>query len=338
MFTSICELRSGMSRQFTTYNDQTKDKTIKIMPGEKCTIASSDKSGIITRLWMTFPRWFWAHWEPGIAVDPSIMKKLIIRVYWDGKDEPSVESPVGDFFGIGHCEYRQYLSKFLGMSSGGFYCYFPMPYEKVRIELENMHESLTADIFFNANYQEVDRLPVNAGRFHCLFRTRCLDGKDTMMIMETKGRGHYAGCCVSIQAEEMNYLSFLEAPEHITIDTDDYHKPTIVGTGCEDYFNGGWYFREGEFSGMYHGVPIKDALRSMISMYRFHENDAVNFNKNIRVSFVNHWKGGRLKPIWYSSTAYWYQNKAVPLMHALPPVDQMMSMYRIRNVDHQSLP
>ena len=335
MLGSISSLREGRSLQFTTYNHGTKDKTVKIMPGEKCTVASSDQPGIITRMWMTFPRWFWAHWEPDIA---TILKKLIIRMYWDGNDEPSVEAPAGDFFGIGHCEYRHYMSKFLGMSSGGFYCYFPMPYKKVRIELENMHESLMADVFFNANYQQVENLSETAGRFHCLFQTNRMDGKDPLLIMETKGRGHYVGCCLSMQAEEMNYLAFLEAPEHIYIDTFDAKTPTIVGTGGEDYFNGGWYFREGEFDGMLHGVPIKDALRSMISMYRFHDNDAINFKENIRVTFLNHWKGGNLKPLWYSSTAYWYQSKAIPLLFKLPSAEQMMLMYRIRNVDHQSIP
>ena len=66
-------------------------------------------------------------------------------------------------------------------------------------------------------------------------------------------------------------------PSFIYIDTEDKSVPTIVGSGLEDYFNGGWYFREGEFCGELHGVPIKDPLRSMVSMYRYHEQDAILF-------------------------------------------------------------
>lgn len=338
LLTDICNLRSGRSRQFTTFDTITKDKIVHILPGEKRTIIESNQPGIITRIWMTFAGWFWKHWDPGDEIDPSILKKLIIRIYWDGNDKPSVEAPAGDFFGIGHCEYRHFMSRYIGMSSGGFYCYFPMPYEKIRIELENLHDSIPADVFFNANYQEVDKLPNEAGRFHCLFRTKEIGGKDPLIIMDAKGRGHFVGCCLSIQAKEMNYLAYLEAPEHIYINMEPMGNPTIVGTGLEDYFNGGWYFREGEFYGELHGVPLKDALRSMISMYRFHDNDAINFDKNIRVAFENHWKGGHLKPFWYSSTAYWYQDRAMELLYLFPSTDELMGMYRIRDVDHQSLP
>ena len=81
---------------------------------------------------------------------------LILRIYWDGEDYPSVECPIGDFFGIGHCEYKHYMSKYIGMSSGGFYCYFPMPFKKVRIEVENLHHRLTTSVFLNANYDQLE--------------------------------------------------------------------------------------------------------------------------------------------------------------------------------------
>lgn len=338
MFSDIYQLRSGKSRQFTTFDPETKRKVITVSPGETCTLAESDQTGIITRIWMTFSGWFWKHWEPKDIVDPAILKKLIIRIYWDGQTEPSVETPIGDFFGIGNCEYRHFMSKYIGMSSGGFYCYFPMPYEKVRIELENLHESESTDVFFNANYQEMDELPKSAGRFHCLFRSSRMDGSDSLPLLDVKGRGHYVGCCLSMQGKEMNYLSYLEAPEYVYIDTEDWENPTFIGTGGEDYFNGGWYFREGEFHGPLHGVPLKDALRSMVSMYRFHDQDAIVFEENLRIAFVTPWEAKHLKPVWYSSTAYWYQDHAAPLPYKLPPVDQLMSMYRIRDVDHQSLP
>lgn len=338
MLHSISQLRTGKSNQFTTNNPITKKKTITVHPGEKEVFVNSEKPGVISRIWITIPRWFWAHWEPHIPTDPSILKKLILRIYWDGSDSPSVEAPIGDFFGIGHCEYRHYLSQYIGMSSGGFYSYFPMPYNKVRIEIENLHSSLAPEVFLNANYQETDAQPESEGRFHCLFRTDRLQGSDPLPLIEAQGRGHYVGCCISMQAEDFNYLSYLEAPEYVYIDTKEGEPPTFTGTGLEDYFNGGWYFRDGEFYGPLHGVPLKDTLRSMISMYRFHDQDAISFEKSLKIDFVSPWNPERLKPYWFSSTAYWYQDGVGKLSHELPSVEKLMSMYRVRDVDHQSIP
>src|SRR5699024_3705356 len=114
--------------------------------------------------------------------------------------------------------------------------------------------------------------------------------------------------------------------------------PTIVGTGLEDYFSGGWYFREGTFNGMYHGVPLKDALRSMITMYRLHEEDAIGFDKNIEMSFINPRPAVSLLPFKFSSTAYCYQKKASQLACACLHKDKLVDGYRIKDVDRQSIP
>lgn len=331
--------KEGHSRQFTTFDPKTKNKAYPIQPGEKKNLVNYEGAGIITRMWMTFSGWFWMYWEPDTYTDQTILKKLILRIYWDRNIFPSVEAPIGDFFGIGQCEYKQYLSKYLGMSSGGFYNYFPMPFAKgVRIEVENMHDKVIPYVFLNANYQALDALSEDAGRFQCLYNAGTNPGSEPMAVLKTTGKGHYVGCCVSLQGKEKDYLSFLEAPEYFYIDTEDQSVPTMAGTGMEDYFNGGWYFREGEFNGMYHGVPIKDALRSMITMYRFHEEDVVCFDKSIEMSFINPRMANQLKEFKFSSTAYWYQDKASKLAFDLPSKDKLVDWYRIRNTDHQSIP
>lgn len=331
--------REGRSRQFTTFDPKTKNKAYPVQPGEKKNLVNYEGAGIITRMWMTFSGWFWMYWEPDTYIDQTILKKLILRIYWDGNAFPSVEAPIGDFFGIGQCEYKEYLAKYLGMSSGGFYNYFPMPFDKgVRIEVENMHDKVVPYVFLNVNYQALDALPEDAGRFQCLYKAGTNPGPEPMTVLKTTGKGHYVGCCVSLQGKEKDYLSFLEAPEYFYIDTADQSVPTMVGTGMEDYFNGGWYFREGEFNGMYHGVPIKDALRSMITMYRFHEEDVVCFDKSIEMSFINPRPANQLKEFKFSSTAYWYQDKASKLVFDLPAKDKLVDWYRIRNNDHQSIP
>lgn len=331
--------RRGDSRQFTTYDLESKEKAPPIKPGEKKDLVNYEGAGIITHLWMTISGWFWMYWEPETKTDPTILKKLIVRIYWDGNDYPSIEVPIGDFFGVGQCEYKHYLSKYIGMSSGGFYNNFPMPFSKgVRIEMENRHDEVTSHVFLNANYQKLDNLPEDSGRFHCLYNAGTNPGKEPTRVLKTKGRGKFVGCCLSMQGKPKNNLSFLEAPEHIYIDTEEHSKPTIVGTGLEDYFNGGWYFREGTFDGMYHGVPIKDPLRSMITMYRFHENDAINFEKSMEMSFINPKPEEQLAEFKFSSTAYWYQNKATKLAFNLPEKDDLVNWYRLKDTDHQAIP
>jgi hypothetical protein len=335
---SIRDMKSG---QLTTFNNKTKQKAFPIQPGEKKILVQHDSPGIITRIWMTTSGWFWENWDVREEKwpDTTILKKLILRIYWDDNKFPSVEAPIGDFFGVGHCEYKHFVSKYLGMSSGGFYCYFPMPFNKVKIEVENLHDKSIPHVFLNANYTSYDVLPSDAGRFHCMYNSGTNAGSEPQYIMKTKGKGHFVGCCLSMQSWLPNYLGYLEAPEYIFIDDDFEEKnPSIVGTGLEDYFNGGWYFRDGEFNAPLHGVPLKDPLRSMISMYRFHESDAICFDKCFTMLFQSPRPPEHTREFKFSSTAYWYQQSASELLYKLPYKDKLVDLYRIRDTDHQSIP
>ena len=337
----LFSIRNTKSGQLTTFNSDSKQKAFPIQPGERKIIAQYNKPGIITRLWMTMSGWFWENWDVREEKwpDTSILKKLILRIYWDDNDFPSVEAPIGDFFGIGHCEFKHYVSKYLGMSSGGFYCYLPMPFNKVKIEVENLHDKSIPHLFLNANYTSYDVLPDNAGRLHCMYNAGTNAGSEPQYIIKTKGKGHFVGCCLSMQSWLPNYLGYLEAPEYIYIDDNFEEKsPAIVGTGLEDYFNGGWYFRDGEFNAPLHGVPLKDALRSMISMYRFHENDIICFDKSFLMKFQSPRPPEHTREFKFSSTAYWYQKETSELLFTIPSKDILVDWYRIRDTDHQSIP
>jgi hypothetical protein len=334
--TGLARFRAGRSRQMTSYNLATGQKTIALPPGKRTTIAEAEGAGIIGRLWVTFPGWFWQHWNTGAVVDAQVLRKLTLRVYWDGEEKPSIEAPLGDFFGVGHCEYRHYTSLYLGMSSGGFYSYFPMPFANgCRFEVENEDTREDLNIFVNINYQELPELPDDLGRFHAQFQ--CSENRtgEFVEVLQAKGQGHFVGCTMSVQGPQANYLGFLEGPERIWIDGED--SPSIYGTGTEDYFNGGWYFREGEFAGPYHGVPLKDALRSMITMYRFHDTDAIGFEKSLRVAFVHGFQNDS-PPSKYSTVAYWYQSEPHGAFEAFPSLAQRLDLHRIRDVDHASIP
>lgn len=334
----LARLRDVQTHQLTTFNLEKRTKVIPIPRGKKVTIGEVRGRGYIANLWMTFPGWFWQHWNESAPVSPTILKTLILRIYWDGADRPAVEAPAGDFFGIGLCEVSSYASKYIGMSSGGFYCKFPMPFRKgFRIEVENLDEKIDTVVFMNVLYQLDDDLPDDCAYFHAQFRTGKNAGPEPVPVAGFQGKGHYVGCAVSMQGEQKHYLSFLEAPEYIYID-DDWEKPRVVGTGLEDYFLGGWYFREGPFQGPLHGVPVKDALRSTIAMYRFHEADAIAFQRRFKMDFVNPWDPKRLKPFCYSSVAYAYLDSPSGSGPALPARKDLLIWYRIRDRDHQSIP
>lgn len=334
----LATLSGETTRQLTTFNLGRKSKTIPVPRGKRVTIAEAEGHGYIAQFWLTFPGWFWQHWNTKALVSQSILKTLILRIYWDGSREPAVAAPVGDFFGAGLCEVASFASRYFGTSSGGFFCKWPMPFRKgFRVELENLDPEIDTDVFCNILYQLHAPLPEPLGYFHAHFSTGQNPGPTPVQIAEVHGRGHFAGCLLYMQGQDRNYLSFLEAPEQVYID-DDWEVPRIVGTGLEDYFLGGWYFREGPFIGPYHGVPVKDTLNASVAMYRVHESDAIHFKERLKFAFVNPWAPERLRPFACSSVAFLYLDRPEGQGPAIVPAKELLCWYRMRNTDHQSIP
>jgi hypothetical protein len=335
---SISRLGGASTYQLTTFNRETRNKVLSIPRGQRVVIGEVSGCGHIAQFWLTFPGWFWPHWDPNAPISQTILKTLILRIYFDGAEHPAVAAPVGDFFGIGLCEVHSFASRYFGMSSGGFYCSFPMPFRKgFRIELENLDQAIDTCVFSNILYQKLDELPDDAGYFHARFVTGENPGPEPLELLNVQGAGRYVGCTLSMQGEHRGYLSFLEAPEQVSID-DDWDNPRIVGTGLEDYFLGGWYFREGPFIGPMHGVPHKDALNASIAMYRIHQADAIHFSRRLRFAFVNPWEPKRLKPFRYSGVGFLYLDRPEGAAQPIPPREQLLCWYRVRNTDHQSIP
>src|SRR5687767_6555042 len=109
-------------------------------------------------------------------------------------------------------------------------------------------------------------------------------------------------------------LGFLEGDEMIHIDGEE--KPSIIGTGTEDYFSSGWYYDRGLYSAPYHGMNIKDTRIGRVSTYRWHIEDAMPFKQSISVTIehghANDHEGD------YSSVAYWYQNEPLAPFPVFP--------------------
>src|SRR5579863_8157360 len=100
----------------------------QIAPGETFTLLDADGPGVITHVWITIA-----------SSEQYHLKKLVLRMFWDGEETPSVETPIGDFFGLGLGDYFLYQSVPLSVGSDkALNCFFPMPFQKhARVTVTN---------------------------------------------------------------------------------------------------------------------------------------------------------------------------------------------------------
>ena len=317
----LAVLRNVKRRRISSHDRRHGNRDYRIIePGSRCTIADINGAGCIRHIWMTIG-----------AKEPHWPRKIILRMWWDSSEEPSVEVPIGDFFGIGGGIVADFQSMPLNMSpenGRGFNCWFPMPFaDGARIEIE----SLCAESYYHfwyVDYEEYDRPDARLGRFHAQWRREIetkgwgspetsreeligamwdtpSDPGENFVILEAEGKGHYVGCniCVDQFVKQKNAW-YGEGDDHIVIDGDE--GAALWGTGTEDYFCTAWCPTT-EYHGPYHGITRYSGYgwSNKNCLYRFHIEDPVFFEKSIRVS-IEHGHANNLHND-YSSTAYWYQ-------------------------------
>ena len=257
--------------------------------------------GVIQHIWIT--------------VDPKRYRDLILRMYWDDEDSPSVEVPVGDFFCNGWKTPTVILALPINVNpTGGFNCFFPMPFRKhVRITIENRAPEEVQGFFYAINFAETDIDPDDA-YFHAQFRrTNPLSYMQDYTILEgVKGKGHYIGTYLAWQQNSTGWWG--EGEFKAFVDGDDQF-PSICGTGTEDYFGGAWGFGA-NYSAPYLGYPTGNCdgkCGNRHGVYRFHIMDPIRFKKDLRVTIqAIGWRSeGRYLPLQddISSVAYWYQSE-----------------------------
>jgi len=299
-------------------------KRVLIAPGETHTLASLTGAGLITRIHMTTLLPFNAH----------ALRNLVVRFYWDGEPEPSVESPFGDFFGAPFGAYQPYISAPVSLTAGAFNCLWLMPYASgARLEVTNEGSPAVDPFFYNITYQELPEGPPSALRFHAHWRRENPTQPGVpYTILNAEGSGHYVGCHLNMQNREwwlrppLREITFprgaglgmLEGWEMIHRDGES--EPSVRGTGTEDYFSGAWYYlpRHGRFSAPYHGCIVRDLFRSRVAVYRFDMAAPVSFSRSLRVEIGHGFSNDMACD--YSSTAYWYQAEPHRPSGGLPPV------------------
>ncbi|WP_203453405.1 glycoside hydrolase family 172 protein [Jiangella aurantiaca] len=346
--------------------DQTggNEDAFVVMPGETAVLADIEGPGCITHLWFTqtcrriigpglidptlagvamleIHNALGVNWE---ITDPDYYRKVVIRMYWDDQEHPSVVAPLGDFFCVGNSIAGNFASlpftvsvkdderlKFGGPAA--LNCYLPMPFNsRARIEVENQNDVPYVQYYYVDYELYADPLPDDLLYFHAHWRREnpCdgwgpdlqvnsletqvpnLDGAGNYVILETEGAGNYIGCNHSVAHFPGTWWG--EGDDMIFID-DDVWPPSMHGTGGEDYFNQAWGMQRNAYPFCGTIVHEGDVPGYQVS-YRFHLADPVRFDKRIRVT-MEHGHANHLADDW-ASTAYWYQTLPGPRLDILP--------------------
>jgi hypothetical protein len=313
---------------------------VPVDPGKSAVVLERSGAGVVTHLWFTIN-----------SSDPMHLKNLVLRAWWDGEITPSVEVPIGDFFGLGLGEYFVYQSELLAVASiKALNAYFKMPFAtSARMTVTNEGTTRTDSLYFAVDYVTLPQLPDGLGRFHAQYRQAApckgeindwtneytsavndrknLTGEGNYVFLEATGRGHFLGVTHSVLQNQDGW--FGEGDDMIFVDGDAV--PTINGTGTEDYYNGAWSFGDLPFAYQHNGVPFianPNRIGGRYCLYRWHTEGPIAFEKSIRVT-MEHGHANHRSDNFYT-TAYWYQAEPHAAFPALPePADRVPHTYRV---------
>ena len=278
-------------------------------------ILDMDGPGMIRHIWIAFP--------------PRLLRMLVLRMYWDHEELPSVQVPVGDFF----CSAPGYYGEFQSLAvcvnaKNAMNCYWQMPFRKhARVTLEYLGDDRTSHIYYTINLTQQE-IPEDAAYFHASFRrTNPLKyGEDFVIADGIRGRGSFAGCYMTWQQNNEGWWGEGEVKMYLD---GDKEFPTICGTGTEDYFCGAWSFGDrtyfSPYSGLICGGPSHVGDRH--AMYRFHLADPLWFHSELKVTMqALGWRSeGRFLPLKddLSAVAYWYQDEPHAKLPDLPDRNEL---------------
>lgn len=295
-------------------------RRVTIAPGKSAEAAKLAGAGMIVRIELS------AH-----SSDEQSLRRSMLKMFWDGESDPSVEAPIGDFFGcpfgLEHFETVPY-----GSTAGGFYCNWPMPFAhgaRAVVDNGSLHSPLTVDLHLYVVDAPAETLQDDSLRFHAMWHRVVTEHGKPHLILTARGRGHYVGVSMGMQGIG---FGFMEGDEQIFIDGET--TPSIHGTGTEDYFNGGWYFDRGPFQLPYHGVTVKDESKHRIAAYRLHVPDPIPFHREIRVQ-IEHGPANDMAGSDYASVAFWYQTEPHGKPFDIPPAAQIVpALHMVRTPGH----
>jgi hypothetical protein len=293
---------------------------ITINAGETFTIAEMEGPGAVQHIWMT-PTGNWQY--------------SIIRFYWDDEKTPSIEAPIGAFFGMAWNQYAHLNSLAITVNPGSaFNCFWKMPFrKKCKITVQNI-DTEPMNLYYQVDYT-LTEVGNDEGYFHAQYRRSNPNKGSLHTILDgVRGKGQYVGTFMAVGVNNNGWWG--EGEIKFFMDGDkDY--ATIVGTGTEDYFLGSYNFENRathqyqEFSTAYtglHQVIRPDGMynsQQRFGLYRWHIMDPIRFDSDLKVTIQDlGWRsGGRYLPQQSDiiTVAYWYQREPHAPFPALPGKD-----------------
>ncbi|HEY1462157.1 MAG TPA: glycoside hydrolase family 172 protein [Terriglobales bacterium] len=309
-----------------------------IAAGDTLTLFDEAGPGMITHVWVTIA-----------SREDFHLKKLVLRAYWDGESTPSVEAPIGDFFGLGTGEYFMIQSIPLQVAPDkALNSFFPMPFQKHgRITVTNEGKDKVDAFYFNIDFQaHAKPLAADTLYFHAQYRQatpnkgwttdwksngdaivnnkKNLDGDGNYTWLEATGRGHFVGVTMSVIQNQDGWWG--EGDDMFFVDGEKL--PSINGTGSEDYFLGAWDFGGHPFSYPLYGAPVvgHELAGGRWELYRFHLDSPIPFTKSMRASIEHGHANVRSDN--FASVAYWYQTEPHAAFPQLPPVEDRIPKIR----------
>lgn len=285
-----------LHRASSSAPDGTNADAVRIEPGKTLTVLDSEGPGLVSHIWFT------------INDDEAYaLKRIVLRMYWDGEKDPSVETPIGDFFGLGLGEYYDWESARLSVGHDkALNCFFPMPFRHhARITVTNEGQEPVGSFYYNIDYRlGAKTVDANALYFHAQYRQAQpnhgwttewtnngdprvnnrpnLDHRDDYVFLDAAGSGQYVGITLSILQNQDDWWG--EGDDSFFVDGEA--KPSIAGTGAEDYFLGAWGFGSVPFAYQLYGAPVlgNNKAGSRWSVYRFHLDSPLPFEKSLKAT------------------------------------------------------
>lgn len=343
---SIFSLKNHLqSRRISSYSRTGgNDDFIRIDAHERKNIAVMEGAGVIRHIWITLS-----------SEDAMIRRNAVLRMYWDGEQEPSVESPLGDFFGQGWGEEYSLNTPLLAAAPAAgksLVCYIPMPYGNgARVEIENQSDLPITNFYYYIDYEVHPSIGPEAGRFHAWWNRKLTcshpeEGETEWGILapqgnnptdefnycfaDIQGNGHFLGLHYFI--DNPGPIWYGEGDDMWRIDGEPW-PGSLHGTGTEDFFNSAWcpneIFQHSFFG--YAKVPHSLGWMGRTHCYRYFLADPVYFSSSLHASIESGHDNNLTLDL--SSVAYWYQCEPHKVFPALPPRDQRQNMPRIGVAD-----
>ena len=300
--------------------------------GASMDLLDTDGPGAVTHIWIALA-----------DHEPMALKRVVLRMYWDNESEPSVETPLGDFFGLGLGTCAPWHSALLAVTpTCGLNSFFNMPYARhARLTLTNEGHQEAWGVFYDVDYRSYqESLPKNSLYFHAQYRQAQpnhgvtstwthnqdpradllpnLHGEGNYVWMTANGHGQFIGVTMSVLQNQDGWWG--EGDEMFFVDGEK--QPSITGTGAEDYFLGAGDFGGVMFDYALGGAPVvgPELAGSRSSMYRFHLESPIPFTKSLRAT-IEH-GSANVRSDNYYSVAYWYQAEPHALFPPLPSAEE----------------